>query len=502
MARALMVQGTASSVGKSLLVTGLCRYFSNQGMRVRPFKALNMALNAHVTDDGLEMARAQAVQAEAARTPATVAMNPILLKPEGNAQSQLVLLGRARGSQSAQELFSGTRQGLREAVLDAFNSLRDSSDLVIIEGAGSPAEVNLRARDLANMYMAKQAGAPVLLAGDIDRGGVLAAFVGTLELLEPEERERVAALWVNKFRGDIELLKPGLAWLSARTRKPMVGVLPHLGRLSIAEEDSLDVDARAQKPDEGRPLEIAVLRLPRISNHDEFQPFELEPEVELRFVEDIETVLRADLLVVPGSKHTTADLAWLRARGLDHAIHLRAHQGAPIVAICGGCQMLGERIQDPDHVESSEADVTGLGILPLQTRFERTKRTWRVGASLNPRSWLAGEDAERHHIPGYFIHSGRTTLTTEDASCAASVTTPDGTFPDGANVGNVFGTMVHGLFESDRVRHAALRALRNRRGLPSPFRGAVIDRDAEYERIAEAVRAHSDCALLHRLAGL
>ncbi|HEX6242713.1 MAG TPA: cobyric acid synthase, partial [Polyangiales bacterium] len=312
-----MVQGTASNVGKSLLVTGLCRYFRQRGLRVAPFKALNMALNAHVTAQGFEIARAQAVQAEAAGIEPEVEMNPVLLKPEGNARSQVVLMGKAVGVRSARELFSSGIDA-KGAVLDALNTMRSRYDLVILEGAGSPAEINLRARDVANMFSARAADAPVLLAGDIDRGGVLAAFVGTLALLEPEDRARVAALVVNKFRGDLSLLTPGLEWLTEHTGKPVLGVMPHLGRLCIAEEDSLNVDARASaaRSLDTDMLQVAVLRLPRISNHDEFQPFEHEPGVVLSFIEDLERALAADLLIVPGTKATVSDLAWLRERGL------------------------------------------------------------------------------------------------------------------------------------------------------------------------------------------
>src|ERR1700712_2489738 len=335
LARTLMVQGTASNVGKSLLVTALCRYFVKKGVSVAPFKGLNMALNAHVTPEGFEIARAQAVQAEACGIEPCVEMNPLLLKPESNSRSQVILMGRPSGSRSARELFA-TGLDIRGSVTDALATLRARHDLIVIEGAGSPAEINLRSRDVANMFIARIAQAPVLLAGDIDRGGVFAAFVGTLALLEPEDRARVKGFLVNKFRGDVTLLQPGLDWLFTETGIPSLGVLPHMGALQIAEEDSLNVDARMGQRTAERALSIAVLRLPRIANHDEFQPFEHERDVSLEFTDDPSVALSADLLIVPGTKSTVSDLQWLREQGLDHILRLRAQRGLRVPGICGG----------------------------------------------------------------------------------------------------------------------------------------------------------------------
>jgi adenosylcobyric acid synthase len=495
-----MVQGTASSVGKSLLTTALCRYFARKGLRVAPFKGLNMALNAHVTASGFEIARAQAVQASACGIEPEVEMNPVLLKPTGPAASQLVLLGKAVGTLSARALF---QQGidLRAEVLGALESLRARYDLVLIEGAGSPAEVNLRDRDLANMFVATSVGAPVLLAGDIDRGGVLAAFAGTLALLEPDERALVKALVVNKFRGDLGLLTPGLDFLRTYTGKPVLGVMPHLGRLRFAEEDSLDVDARGgrgTRPDAA--LEVAVIRLPHLSNHDEFQPFEHEPDVSLVFSDDPAVLLRADLVIVPGSKSTLADLRWLRGLGLDHLLRLRAQRGAFVLGICGGCQMLGEHIDDPEHVEDASGGGEGLGLLPLCTRFFPDKRTWRVSARVLPGAQLFAQVPEGLSLPGYYIHCG---VTRSDGAPVFEVTADLGVHADGARsaAGNVAGTMVHGLFEHDELRHAVLGELRARRGLSAPLGAARYDREAEYDRLADAVAAHCDTALLDALVG-
>jgi adenosylcobyric acid synthase len=497
----LMVQGTASSVGKSLLTTALCRYFARQGLRVAPFKGLNMALNAHVTPQGFEIARAQAVQAAACGVELEVEMNPVLLKPEGPAKSQLVLLGKAQATLSAKALFDAGFD-LKAAVLDALAALRSRYDLVLIEGAGSPAEVNLRDRDIANMFVARHAKSPVLLAGDIDRGGVLAAFAGTLALLTDEERGLVKALVVNKFRGDLSLLTPGLTWLHDYTKKPVLGVMPHLGRLRFAEEDSLDVDARGQRDSRaGAALRVAVIRLPRLSNHDEFQPFEHEPDVSLVFTDDPAVLLDADLVIVPGSKSTVADLAWLRAQGLDHLLRLRAQRGAHVLGICGGCQMLGGEIMDPDGVEDGHGGGEGLGLLALSTRFLQDKRTRRVEARALGHAPLFAALPADVVVPGYYIHAG---VTRAEGKAVFATRSGEASYADGAvsEAGNVVGTMVHGLFEHDGLRHAVLSVLRERRGLGPVVGGMQYDRDAEYDRLADAVEAHCDTAFLRGLVGL
>ena len=324
LARTIMVQGTASSVGKSLIVTALCRYFAQRGLKVAPFKSQNMALNSFVTPSGHEIGRAQAVQAEAARVVPTADMNPILIKPEGDSRSQIVVLGKSRGSMSARE-YQMLKPELRGTIGDSLRRLREAHDIVVIEGAGSPAEINLKAYEIVNMHVAKAADAPVLLVGDIDRGGVFAAFVGTLELLEPDERARVAAFVVNKFRGDVSLLRPGLDYLSGRTGIPVLGVLPYVPRLRIADEDSLALeDRRGRAPGGAERVDIAVVRLPRISNYDDFAPLEHEADVVVRFVERPDELAGADLVVLPGTKNTLGDLAWLRKSGMADVISRRA----------------------------------------------------------------------------------------------------------------------------------------------------------------------------------
>jgi adenosylcobyric acid synthase len=504
--RTVMVQGTASSVGKSLLVTGLCRLLHRSGLRVAPFKSQNMALNAHVTLDGGEIGRAQAVQAEAAGVIATVDMNPILLKPEGDARSQVVVLGRSVGSMSARE-YHEHKPDLRRIIAECLQRLRANHDVVVIEGAGSPAEINLRERDIVNMHVARIADAPVLLVGDIDRGGVFAAIVGTMELLEPDERARVAGFVINKFRGDITLLRPGLEFLEKRTGVPVVGVVPYVPRLRIADEDSVSLDARRRRgpvgPDD---LEVAVVCLPRISNYDDVQALEHEPGVVVRFVERAEDIARADLVIVPGTKSTMADLAWLRESGLAAALTRRARREEPVIGICGGCEILGERIEDPDRVESTESAAEGLGLLPIRTHFGRSKTTARVVARSAGRGFFGGDISRSARFEGYEIHMGRI-ATTRSEVAAFEITERGGRrecTDDGAvdASGAVVGTMIHGLLEDNELRSTILRALRRRRGLTEPTSAAPMPtRDDEYNRLADAVGESLNADWLDQVLG-
>lgn len=502
-ARTLMVQGTASSVGKSLVVTGLCRLFRRAGLRVLPFKAQNMALNSAVGADGGEIGRAQAVQAEAAGVAPCVDMNPILLKPEGEARSQVVVRGRPIGSLGARE-FHLRKQELRGVVRESLARLRARADLVVIEGAGSPAEVNLRERDIVNMDVAHAADAPVLLVGDIDRGGVLAAFVGTLELLEPPDRARVAAFVVNKFRGDVSLLRPGLDFLAGRTGVPVLGVLPYLRGLRVADEDSVSLDDRGHgRAARAGELDVAVIRFPRISNYDDLAPLEQEPGVNVRFVEDPAELGEADLVVLPGSKSTAADLSWLRSTGLAAEVVRRAGSGGRVLGLCGGCQMLGRAIRDPERVEAEVEHADGLGLLPVSTTFSREKTTAQVRGRLAAGSFLGPAGAA---ITGYEIHMGRIDHE-PGARPALELTHRNGepaAVPDGAIAGDgaVVGTLVHGLFEDDGLRGAFLSALRAARGLRAPAAPAISTRDESYDRLADAALEHLDWELLTRLAGL
>jgi adenosylcobyric acid synthase len=502
-APAIMVQGTSSSVGKSLIVTALCRFFRREGIRVAPFKAQNMALNSAVTPDGLEIGRAQAIQAEAAGIAPAVEMNPILLKPEGDARSQVVVMGKPIGSLSAVE-YHAHKPTLKGVIARCLDELKQRYDLVVIEGAGSPAEINLRPRDIVNMHVAHAADAPVVLVGDIDRGGVFASFVGTLDLLEPEDRERIAAFVVNKFRGDVSLLQPGLDFLTNRTGKPVLGVVPYVPRLRIADEDSVSLDdrARRRRPDRDQ-LDIVVVRVPRISNYDDVEALEHSAGVVVRFADHADDVRGADLVILPGSKNTVSDLAWLRASGIADVIAQRARERAPVLGICGGCQMLGVSIEDPYGVESTQLRVPGLGLLPLVTRFARDKTTARVRARTTARSFLSAEPVD---VEGYEIHMGVVEQTTPCAT-AFEIVERSGArvhLVDGAvdATGSIVGTMLHGLFETDALRTRMLRYLRERRGLPEPAQTTIPAKHAEYDRLEAALRASIDVDLLWRLARL
>lgn len=488
LARTIMVQGTTSSAGKSLIATALCRILRQQGLRVAPFKSQNMALNACVTPDGKEIGRAQAVQAEAAGIEPTADMNPILLKPEGNSTSQVVVLGKSIGTMSAVQ-YHEHKLELREVLAAALRRLREAYDVIVIEGAGSPAEINLRERDLVNMHVARQADAPVFLVGDIDRGGLFAAFVGTLELLEPSDRERIAGFVVNKFRGDLRLLQPGLDYLVGRTGIPVAGVVPYIASLRIAEEDSIALDDRVRRR---RPttdkLDICVVRLPRISNYDDFETLEHEAGVTVRFPQSADELAGADLVIIPGSKSTVSDLGWMREHGIADIIIQRARIGLPVLGVCGGCQMLGNEIIDEAHVESTVAHETGLGLLPLRTRFGPQKITARVSAIVSRDSMLGSADATV--LTGYEIHMGVMEPTAQAMSpfTIRSRNSEPCVVSDGAIAGPVVGTMIHGILNNDSVRSSLLSSLRLRRGLLAPLPTAKPGPADEYDRLAQVVR--------------
>ncbi len=505
-ARTLMIQGTASHVGKSLLVAALCRIFRDEGLSVAPFKAQNMSLNAFVTAEGLEMGRAQASQAAAARLAPSVDMNPILLKPEGGARVQVVVRGQLVAREQVPSLSE-----LRNVVEGALDRLRASHDLVVIEGAGSPVELNLKPNDLVNMFVAKLADAPVLLVGDIDRGGVFASLLGTLALFEPAERARIRGLVVNKFRGDLAGFAPGVDALRERSGLPVVGVVPFLHDHDIPDEDSVALDerrgGRRARPDE---IEIAIVRLPALSNHDDFQPLEREPGAVVRYVETPRDLEGADLVVIPGTKSTISDLSWLEQSGFATAIAARARREEPVLGICGGCQMLGTALHDPDGVESSVGTADGLGLLPLVTRFGRTKRTAQARLRLAGPSFFGAPSNAT--FTGYEIHLGRVERSASVRPLFAvlsrnGVDAADGAalLNDGANDaldgavsrdGSVVGTMMHGLFENSALRQALLNHLRTRRGLPASRPGETRTLSDPYDRLASAVRKHLDLPLI------
>lgn len=506
-AHVIMVQGTASHVGKSVLATALCRIFRQDGFRVAPFKAQNMSNNSYVTPDGGEIGRAQAVQAEAAGVEPSVEMNPVLLKPEAESRSQVVLLGKPLVTASAREYYA-LKPSLWETVTRSLDTLRTRYDVVVMEGAGSPAEVNLKQHDIVNMRLARHAGAPVLLVADIDRGGVFASLIGTLDLLEPVERALVRGLVVNKFRGDPALFAPGVTFLEQRTGVPVAGVLPYFRDLRIPQEDSVALE----QPTAPEPavLDVAVARLPRISNFDDLDPLAHEPAVSLRYVESADELGTPDMVIIPGSKTTVADLEWLRRTGLATAIVTLGRMGTAIVGICGGYQMLGKRILDPLRVESPVPETKGLGLLNVATTFAATKQTHRVRAralthgSLGLFSRMNGP--ETPEIKGYEIHMGHT-LREGNEPPAFQLWERSGA-PcnelDGAvgGRGMVLGTYIHGLFHNGPLRTAIILALCERKGVSPPLPKSSDLRDDDYDRLADVVRAHLDMGLVYRAMGM
>jgi adenosylcobyric acid synthase len=502
-AKTLMVQGTGSSVGKSVLVTALCRILKQEGLRAAPFKAQNMSLNSFVTADGDEIGRAQAVQAEAAGIPPTVEMNPVLLKPRSDNCSQIIVRGKPVTTISASEFFQ-LKTELWSAITESIDRLRNHFDVVVIEGAGSPAEINLKERDLANMKVALYCNAPVLLAADIDRGGIFAALVGTMELLEPKEKALVKAFIINKFRGDVSLLKPGIDWLERCTGVPVAAVIPYYHDISIAEEDSIALEKRrAMKHRNDFDLDIAVIALPHIANFDDFDPLEREPRVRLRYVETGDALGEPDLIILPGTKSTVADLAYLRNITRDQEILRQVSCGTPIIGICGGYQMLGTSIHDPENVESSIGTTAGLGLLPVTTRFLPVKSTHQVkGHTLVGRGLLA--KAQGAPISGYEIHMGQTTAARAappflvQQRSHESCSDIDGSLSED---GNVLGTYVHGLFHNDEFRRAILGELAERKGKVLPANNWSFSVEQQYDRLAALVRENLDLDLILRLMG-
>ncbi len=482
----IMVQGTMSGAGKSLLCAALCRIFREDGLRAAPFKSQNMALNSFVTRDGLEMGRAQAVQAEAAGIEPDARMNPVLLKPSSDTGSQVIVMGKVRAQMSAAAYYRYKKELLPE-VLAAYESLASDYDVIVIEGAGSPAEINLRENDIVNMGLAEALDAPVLLAGDIDRGGVFAQLYGTVALLEEAERARVKGLLINKFRGDPEILRPGLAQVEAMTGVPVLGVIPWL-RVDIEEEDSLAERLRARGND--KPVDVAVIRLPRISNFTDLAPLERHPLLGLRYAERSEELGRPDLLILPGSKSTMADLLWLRESGLETAILRLSEQGTPIFGICGGYQMLGEALYDPEGLEGELPELRGMGLLPCRTVFGAEKRLTRIGGTVASGP-LAGTA-----LRGYEIHMGQTRVKGKPF-CRLE----DGR-EDGCRYGSVCGTYLHGLFDSDEMLEALVAWLCARKGI-DPARAetepAQAYKERQFKTLAEQVRAALDLQAVYRI---
>ncbi len=501
-AKTIMIQGTASSVGKSILTAALCRIFRQDGLSVAPFKSQNMANNSYVTPDGGEIGRAQALQAAACGIEPSTDMNPVLLKPEADSRSQVVVNGKSRGSMPAREYYK-RKMELWGEVAAALDRLRSSHDVVVIEGAGSPAEVNLRSSDIANMRVALYARSPVLLVGDIDRGGVFASLLGTLELLEPEERALVRGLIINRFRGDRAVLEPLPLMIATRTGVPVLGIVPYITALRLSEEDAatLDGDSSATGADTDRTLRVAVIRLPRISNFDDFDPLR-RAGVRVDFVTGPAQLEGAHAVIIPGTKSTIADLRWLKQKGLDDAVRTAAQRGAAVIGVCGGFQMLCERLEDPLGADSGHPDTEpGLGLLPGATVFEREKTTRRVDVTLRPGPGLL-EGASPVTGHGYEIHTGQTSGHAMPAAQIAAgphgVVRADGALsPDG----RVMGTYVHGLFDTPAVLARLLGNIASLHGLPAP-QVPDFSQDAEIDRLAAAVRDTIDMQAVYAILGL
>ena len=482
MAKCIMVQGTMSGAGKSLLVTALCRIFSQDGYRVAPFKSQNMALNSYITRDGLEMGRAQVAQAEAAGKEPDVRMNPILLKPSSDTGSQVIVNGQVRGQYRAVDYFK-MKKSLVPDILSAYRSLAAENDILVIEGAGSPAEINLKTDDIVNMGLAKLVNAPVVLVGDIDPGGVFAQLYGTVSLLEPEERSRILGTIINKFRGDVEILRPGLNMLEDLTGVPVLGVIPYT-HVDIDDEDSLT--ERFGRSTERKLLDIAVIRVPRISNFTDFSPFEHYENVSLRYVDRVSDLHRPDMILLPGTKSTIADLRWLRQSGLEAAILKAADAGTLIFGVCGGYQMLGHTVSDPEQVEAAGVtEISGLGLLDMDTEFRGEKVQAQtkgiisgVEGMLSPLNGLAYE--------GYEIHMGRSRQE----------------MPALSGGGNVYGSYVHGIFDAPGIADTILRTLCAQKGVSFDALATFDARgykERQYDLLADVVRGGLDMSFVYRV---
>lgn len=500
MAKVIMVQGTMSNAGKSLLAAGLCRIFKQDGYKCAPFKSQNMALNSFITEEGLEMGRAQVMQAEAAGIKPSVYMNPILLKPTNDVGSQVIVNGEVLGNMKAREYFAYKKKLIPD-IMRAFNKLSEEYDIIVIEGAGSPAEINLKEDDIVNMGMAKMAKAPVLLVGDIDRGGVFAQLIGTVMLLEEEERSMIKGLIINKFRGDKTILDPGVEMLKERAGIPVVGVAPYLN-IQVEDEDSLT--ERFDKNTEIGVIDIAVIRLPRISNFTDFNPFESMEGVSLRYVRNTSELKHPDMIILPGTKSTMADLLWLRQNGLEAAVRKAAASGTVIFGVCGGYQMLGDSLSDPHGVEGGGC-IKGMELLPMDTVFEDGKTRTRVQGSFLE---VKGKLKELSGMPaqGYEIHMGVTALK-EGCHSLTEITDYAGqsqgqTKADGAYRENVYGTYVHGIFEREETAKAVVNALGREKGLDVSKITAVdfqAFKESQYDILAQELRKHLDMKKIYQI---
>ena len=484
--KCIMIQGTMSDAGKSVVCAALCRIFRQDGYSVAPFKSQNMALNSYITRDGFEMGRAQVMQAEAAGIEPDVRMNPVLLKPSSDTGSQVIVLGEIAGEMSAMDYHHYKKQ-LLPKVKKAFDDLAETHDIIVIEGAGSPAEINLAENDIVNMGLARYLNAPVLLVGDIDRGGVFAQLYGTAELRDPEDRKRIEGMLINKFRGDALILKPGLDMLEEKTNIPVLGVIPML-HVDLDDEDSLS--SRLDRRSAVSPIDIAVIRLPRLSNFTDFNALEMEALSGVRYVREVKELGDPDMIILPGTKNTMDDLLWLRQCGLEAEILKYASKGGLVLGVCGGYQMLGEQLFNPQRLEGDTEYLRGLGLLPVDTTFTAEKSRTRV------QGIVQAEPFKGLHLDAYEIHMGVSTVR-GDSFCSL-----DNGKMDGCHQGNVYGTYLHGLFDTGELTEALIRHLAERKGI-DPGSIQTISHETyvqqQYDILADGVRKALDMEKIYEI---
>ncbi len=504
MGKAIMVQGTASSVGKSIITAGLCRVLKNRGFKVAPFKAQNMALNSFITAKGLEMGRAQVVQAEAAGVEPSVLMNPVLLKPSTDKNAQVIVNGKVSANMSAQD-FHAYKPKLAGVVKEAYETLAAENDYIVIEGAGSPAEINLREGDIVNMGMAEIANAPVLLVGDIDRGGVFASLYGTILLVSEEERARIKGAIINKFRGDVEILKPGLTMFEDLSQTPVLGVVPY-SNLNIEDEDSLAERFRRRSTGKGQVV-VSVLYLPHVSNFTDFNALDLIESVELNYVMRGQPIPKSDVIIIPGSKNTIEDMIYLQQSGLSKEIIRHQRAGGRVVGICGGFQMLGSVIKDPELTESAVPEIAGLGLLMTETTFEPIKTTTQVKARVESDLPEFSAALSNLEVEGYEIHMGQTVLKEGarpfvhiEQRLEEKVDVMDGAIDES---GRVFGTYLHGIFDNREFSEAFVNQIRHEKGLDKleSSKETFSDfKNREYDKLAEILEQSLDIDAIIRIA--
>lgn len=501
MSKSIMIQGTGSSVGKSVINAGLCRIFLQDGWRVCPFKAQNMSLNSFVTSSGLEMGRAQVTQAAACRIAPQADMNPVLIKPTSDIGSQIIVQGRPIGNKTARQYQNKEyKEKLFSKIKDSFQRLAKAYDLMVMEGAGSPAEVNLQEHDIVNMKMAEYAGSPVILVGDIDKGGVFAALVGTLELLGQKERDLVKGFIINKFRGDKSLLKKGVDFLEKKTNKPVLGVIPYFKDIQIAEEDSVVLENSAKRINPNKKntaaIDIAVIKLPHISNFTDFDALANEPQVNLSYINNAGQLGHPDAIIIPGTKNTIKDLFWLEQTGLAGIIlsTIDYWPSTRLIGICGGYQMLGKKIYDTHNIESRQKEIFGLDVLPITTFLQKAKALSQVKAE---------EISTGLEVFGYEIHHGRSRKL-KNHHPAFRITSRHGKSVsnfDGTAVSrkNIWGTYIHGVFDADDFRNNFLNRIRKEKGLFILDKQVNFDLDKELDKLAKLIRQNIDLKLLYKI---